>query len=308
MTQIEIDVFSDFVCPWCFIGWRRLQAALESFGHMDVVTRHHPYLLYPDVSAEGIDLRASLSQRYRQSPERLFEPVEAAGREAGIPLDFSKVARVYSTVDAHTLARHAQPKGTASAFAEGIFAAYFLEGRNIADRGVLVDSAVRHGFTNAETHALLDDAGERRRTREDAEQTMQSRRQRRSAVCHQRPGDRFRSSGTVRVPWRNRASARGRRVRRSGMSSTVPMSDGAVHSSVRLWLRLEGLTALLVATYLYAHEGGSWLAFAVLFFAPDVSFAGYVAGPRVGAALYNVAHSYVGPLILAATLLSAGAG
>ena len=132
MNLIEIDVYSDFVCPWCFIGWRRLQATLESFGHMDVVTRHHPYLLYPDVSAEGIDLRASLSQRYRQSPDRLFEPAEAAGRVAGIPLDFSKVARMYSTVDAHTLARHAQAKGTASAFAEGIFAAYFLEGRNIS--------------------------------------------------------------------------------------------------------------------------------------------------------------------------------
>ena len=153
MTRIEIDVYSDFVCPWCFIGWRRLQAALESFGHIDVVTRHHPYLLYPDVSAEGIDLRASLSQRYRQSPERLFGPVEAAGREAGIPLDFSKVARVYSTVDAHTLARHAQDKRTASAFAERIFAAYFLEGRNLADRRVLVDNAVRHGFRKAEIHA-----------------------------------------------------------------------------------------------------------------------------------------------------------
>ena len=92
------------------------------------------------------------------------------------------------------------------------------------------------------------------------------------------------------------------------MFRTVPVSDGRVHSSVRLWLRLEGFMALLVATYLYAHEGGSWLAFAVLFFAPDVSFAGYIAGPRAGAALYNVAHSYVGPLILAATLLSAGAG
>jgi hypothetical protein len=65
---------------------------------------------------------------------------------------------------------------------------------------------------------------------------------------------------------------------------------------------------LLVATFLYAHEGGSRLAFAVLFFAPDGSFAGYIAGPRVGAALYNVAHSYAGPLILAATLLSAGGG
>lgn len=172
MTRIEIDIYSDFVCPWCFIGSRRLHAALESFGHMDVVTRHHPYLLYPDVSADGIDLRASLAQRYRQSPERLFEPVEAAGREAGIPLDFSKVVRVYSTVDAHTLARHAQQKGTASGFADEIFKAYFLEGRNIADRRVLVDNAVRHGFTNTEAHAILDDTGERRRTREDAERTM----------------------------------------------------------------------------------------------------------------------------------------
>jgi predicted DsbA family dithiol-disulfide isomerase len=141
---------------------------------MDVVTRHHPYLLYPNVSADGLDLRASLAHRYRQSPEQLFTPVEAAGREAGIPLDFSKVARVYSTVDAHTLARHAQYKGTASAFAEGIFTAYFLEGRNLADRRVLVDTAVRHGFTNAETHALLDDDGERRRTREDAERTIKA--------------------------------------------------------------------------------------------------------------------------------------
>ena len=92
------------------------------------------------------------------------------------------------------------------------------------------------------------------------------------------------------------------------MLTAVPMGGGAVHGSVRLWLRLEGLMALLLAIYLYAHEGGSWLAFAVLFFAPDVSFAGYIAGPRIGAALYNVAHSYVGPLLLAATLLSAGTG
>ena len=92
------------------------------------------------------------------------------------------------------------------------------------------------------------------------------------------------------------------------MFTTVRMSGGAVHSSVRLWLRLEGLMALLLATYLYAHVGGTWPVFAVLFFAPDVSFAGYIAGPRIGAALYNLAHSYVGPLILAAALLSAGIG
>ena len=91
------------------------------------------------------------------------------------------------------------------------------------------------------------------------------------------------------------------------MSVTVPVSAGAVHSSVRLWLRVEGLMAFVLATYLYSREGGSWLGFAALFFAPDVTFAGYIGGPRPGAALYNIAHSYVGPLVLGGALLGVGA-
>jgi hypothetical protein len=85
------------------------------------------------------------------------------------------------------------------------------------------------------------------------------------------------------------------------------MNEGAIHGPVRLWLRLEGLVVLLLATYLYARGGGSWPVYAALFFVPDISFAGYLAGPRVGAAIYNVAHSYVGPVLLAATLLNTGA-
>ena len=81
---------------------------------------------------------------------------------------------MYSTLDAHTLARHAQRKGTAIAFANGIFTAYFLEGRNIADPEALVDIAVRHGFIKAEAHALLGDFGERRRTLDEAERTIKS--------------------------------------------------------------------------------------------------------------------------------------
>jgi hypothetical protein len=73
-----------------------------------------------------------------------------------------------------------------------------------------------------------------------------------------------------------------------------------------VWLRLEGLVALVLATYLYANEGGSWLLFGALFFVPDISFAGYLAGPRVGAMIYNVAHSYVGPLILAGAFFVSG--
>jgi hypothetical protein len=97
-------------------------------------------------------------------------------------------------------------------------------------------------------------------------------------------------------------------VKEVAMSDTVPMNAGAVHSAVRVWLRLEGIVTFLLAISLYAQDDGSWLLFAALFFVPDISFAGYLAGVRVGAAIYNAAHSYVGPLVLAATMLSLGRG
>src|SRR5687768_3691805 len=84
------------------------------------------------------------------------------------------------------------------------------------------------------------------------------------------------------------------------------MTTGAVHGWIRFWLRSEGLVVLVLAVYLYARGGHSWIVFATLFFLTDMSFAGYLAGPRFGAAVYNVAHSYVGPLLLAVALLTTG--
>jgi hypothetical protein len=85
------------------------------------------------------------------------------------------------------------------------------------------------------------------------------------------------------------------------------MNHGAVHGSVRWWLRLEGLLIFLLAAYLYALMGLSWWLFAALFFVPDASFAGYLGGPRLGAAVYNAAHSYASALLFAAALLTTGA-
>jgi hypothetical protein len=82
--------------------------------------------------------------------------------------------------------------------------------------------------------------------------------------------------------------------------------DGAVHGPVRLWLRLEGLCVLAAAAYAYARSGHSWLLFAALFFVPDISFAGYAAGPRAGAIVYNLAHSYAGPLVLGVAAAATG--
>jgi predicted DsbA family dithiol-disulfide isomerase len=127
VKDLEIDVYADVVCPWCFIGSRRLESVLGSLpGTPTAAVRHHPYILHPDAPPEGIDLQAMLRSRYGTDPSRVFERVEAAARESGIPLDLSKQRKVYSTVAAHTLLRHAQAKGTQRALLDALFAAYFF--------------------------------------------------------------------------------------------------------------------------------------------------------------------------------------
>jgi hypothetical protein len=79
-----------------------------------------------------------------------------------------------------------------------------------------------------------------------------------------------------------------------------------VSDAVRLWLRLEGVAAFALALLIFARGDPSWRLFALLILAPDLSFFGYLAGPRVGALVYNAAHSYAGPLLLAAALLATG--
>ena len=88
--------------------------------------------------------------------------------------------------------------------------------------------------------------------------------------------------------------------------TTAAETSGAVTGGVRTLLRLEGLTLLAAMTLLYWLSGGSWWLYALLFLAPDLSFAGYLAGPRLGAAVYNAAHSYLAPMMLVAAGLALG--
>jgi len=88
------------------------------------------------------------------------------------------------------------------------------------------------------------------------------------------------------------------------MNASVPSHP--VTGGVRVWLRAEGLTVLVLSMTIYGSLGSKWLPFAVLFFAPDFSLFGYLAGPKIGAGIYNLAHSYVLPLFLAAGSITGG--
>ena len=175
MAPLRIDVVSDIVCPWCYIGTRRLEQAIDSLdgaGSAEApLVAYHPFLLDPSIPAAGVDLREQLRRKYGGDPEAMFARVEAAARETGIPLDFAKVQRMVSTVGAHTLLRHAAARGTQRALAAALFEAYFLDGRDIGQATVLAVLAERQGFSADEALRLIGDEKERRRTREDAEES-----------------------------------------------------------------------------------------------------------------------------------------
>lgn len=152
-----IDFVSDVICPWCFIGLRRLEAALAEEGASDATIAFHPFQLDPSTPEEGVDLRERLAGKLGADPEAMFRRVEAAARESGIPLDFSKVRRSVNTLKAHTLIAGALEKGTQHRLAKALFEAYFLEGKDIGNDAVLVEIGSAHGFERAEAERLLAD-------------------------------------------------------------------------------------------------------------------------------------------------------
>ena len=173
MSVLLIDVYADIVCPWCFIGFRRLNAAVQSTGRAgDVAIRHRPFMIHPDAPPEGIDLWTMLERKYGTDPKRLFERVEAAALETGIPLDLSKQRRTYSTISAHTLLRHAGERGTQHALTDSLFTAYFLHAKNIGEPEVLATIAARHGFTAEEVIRLVHDPNESVLTRQEVKDAV----------------------------------------------------------------------------------------------------------------------------------------
>lgn len=134
----------------------------------DADIAYRPFLLDASIPLEGVDLRESLKKKFGRDPEGMFGRVEAAAREAGIPLDFSKVRRYPSTVRAHALTRHAGEKGTQRAVANALFEANFLEGRDIGSLDVLAEIAQKHGFERDEAMRILEDDAELDRIRTEA--------------------------------------------------------------------------------------------------------------------------------------------
>ena len=157
-ATLHVEVIADFVCPFCFLGKRRLDKALEAVeGPSDV--SWYPFQLNPEIPAEGQPFDEYLGQRFggAANVEPILEQLAAEGRADGVRFAWDKIRHVPNTLPAHQLVQHAAGLGKdAVALADDLMSAFFEEGRNIGERDVLVDIARRHGMRGRETRRALD--------------------------------------------------------------------------------------------------------------------------------------------------------
>jgi predicted DsbA family dithiol-disulfide isomerase len=138
---LTIDIVSDVVCPWCYIGKRNLEAALAELPRDDIEIRWRPYQLDPTIPPEGIARRAYLERKFGERVDEIYTRVAAAGRDAGIDFAFDRIERSPNTLDAHRLIRWSQSVGKQVELVERLFRDFFVEGRDVGDRAVLIEAA-----------------------------------------------------------------------------------------------------------------------------------------------------------------------
>lgn len=154
----NVDIVSDVICPWCYIGKRRLEGAIGAVeGQHEVQVHWHPFQLNPTMPKEGIS-RKEYRVRKFGSWERSLEldtKVITVGQAEGIQFSFDKIGRTPNTVDAHRLIWLADQHGCQNAVVEALFRAYFTEGRDIGNRQTLIDIASAAGLGRQITESML---------------------------------------------------------------------------------------------------------------------------------------------------------
>ncbi|MBF9042113.1 thioredoxin domain-containing protein [Rhodobacterales bacterium HKCCE4037] len=146
--MIKLDILSDPICPWCYIGWTNLARAMEARPNHPFTIEWHPFQLNPDMPPEGRDRRAYLENKFggKEGFARAYAPVVEKAEEAGLKINLESIDRTPNTLNAHRLIHWAGIEGRQTPAVLALFRAYFVEGRDIGDIPTLVDIAESVGL------------------------------------------------------------------------------------------------------------------------------------------------------------------
>jgi predicted DsbA family dithiol-disulfide isomerase len=158
-TAVRIDFVSDVVCPWCVIGLKSLQQALDRIGDgVQAEIHFQPFELNRDMGPEGQDIGEHIAQKYGSTPEQMAQSREAIrqrGAALGFTFEMGKRDRIYNTFDAHRLLHWAEEEGRQAELKQALFDAYFTRGENPGDHAVLARTAASVGLDEGAAAAVL---------------------------------------------------------------------------------------------------------------------------------------------------------
>lgn len=144
---MQLDVISDVICPWCFIGKRKLDAALAQVDDFQINLMWRPFQLDQTTPPEGHDRKQQMIRKFGpDAGKQIFKNVLAAAEGTGINWNFDKITRTPNTLNAHRLIRWAASTGEQHQIAEALFCAYFEQALDIGDVAVLLDIGEKHGL------------------------------------------------------------------------------------------------------------------------------------------------------------------
>jgi predicted DsbA family dithiol-disulfide isomerase len=161
MKELQIDIVSDVVCPWCAIGYGNLTQALDQLTEsISAKIEWHPFQLNPYMGKEGQDINEHLEEKYGLTETQLKENkqrIKDVGKQAGVEFTFDQRARIYNTLDCHVLLHYAQEQGKQTELKLALFKAYFSDGKDVSDQAVLVSVAESVGLDPIASQAVLND-------------------------------------------------------------------------------------------------------------------------------------------------------
>jgi predicted DsbA family dithiol-disulfide isomerase len=156
-THLTVEVVHDLVCPWCFLGLRRLQRLLRRRPDLGFEVAWRPFLLNPDMPRVGMPRADYVVRKFggEDRARRLYASIAEIGRSEGVLFRFDRIRRTPSSVDAHRLVRFAAAYGRGPETVEALFSAHFTDGRDIGDPGVLIAVAQACGLEAATVRRFL---------------------------------------------------------------------------------------------------------------------------------------------------------
>ncbi len=158
---LTIDVVSDVVCPWCYLGEKRLAAALAEESE-PVVIRWRPYQLDPTIPQGGLDRQAYMARKFGNDGKlkAVHDRLVQLGAEIALPFAFDRITRAPNTLDAHRLIRWSASSGAQGTVVDRLFRAYFVEGRDIGDHATLIEIAAESGLDADLVGRLLEEGAD----------------------------------------------------------------------------------------------------------------------------------------------------